>query len=293
MSVLDGPGEGTWSVFAAKVVEERDELRHKLAGEAAHIKSLEGLLVDAVRERDEARRDLGEILAVIHRDGGHYTGEHGISRSVADAHAAWAAVMRQLDEVASRARRACQVLVAEIGADGPADVDAAAERAASEIRDLRDQVDDLRTAQEESEHQMHLRIRSGYDKTIADSWRAKVAEVEAERDEARAALARTDRARRDSENAWEEEYDAMKRERDEARAHTSTAAFMRIEKQRDEALKQARYAWERHAEKDRAYGDALRELHEARAALGAAWTTGGVSLAEGIRRKTVALEKLR
>jgi len=54
MSVLDGPGEGTWSVFAMKVVEERDELRHKLAGEAAHIKSLEGLLVDAVRERDEA-----------------------------------------------------------------------------------------------------------------------------------------------------------------------------------------------------------------------------------------------
>ena len=71
-----------------------------------------------------------------------------------------------------------------------------------------------------------------------------------ERDEARAALARTDRARRDSENAWEEEYDAMKRERDEARAHTSTAAFMRIEKQRDEAraelegAKQMARGWE-------------------------------------------------
>lgn len=25
MSVLDGPGEGTWSVFAQKVVEERDD----------------------------------------------------------------------------------------------------------------------------------------------------------------------------------------------------------------------------------------------------------------------------
>lgn len=25
MSVLDGPGEGTWSVFAEKVVAERDE----------------------------------------------------------------------------------------------------------------------------------------------------------------------------------------------------------------------------------------------------------------------------
>ena len=55
MSILDGPGEGTWSVFAMKVVEERDELRHKLAGEAAHIKSLEGLLVDAADERDKWR----------------------------------------------------------------------------------------------------------------------------------------------------------------------------------------------------------------------------------------------
>lgn len=31
MSVLDGPGEGTWSVFASKVVEERDEARAALA----------------------------------------------------------------------------------------------------------------------------------------------------------------------------------------------------------------------------------------------------------------------
>lgn len=46
------------------------------------------------------------------------------------------------------------------------------------------QRDEARAVQEESEHQMHLRIRSGYDKTIADSWRAKVAEVEAERDAA-------------------------------------------------------------------------------------------------------------
>lgn len=39
--------------------------------------------------------------------------------------------------------------------------------------------------------------------------------------------------------------------------------------------------------------EAERELREARAALGEAWMTGGVSLAEGIRRKTTALEKLR
>jgi len=38
--------------LAGVTLQEIDELRHKLAGEAAHIKSLEGLLVDAVRERD-------------------------------------------------------------------------------------------------------------------------------------------------------------------------------------------------------------------------------------------------
>lgn len=44
---------------------ERDELRHKLAGEAAHIKSLEGLLVDAVRERDELKIRLAHVEATL------------------------------------------------------------------------------------------------------------------------------------------------------------------------------------------------------------------------------------
>ena len=30
MSVLDGPGEGTWSVFAEKVVNDRDKLQLQL-----------------------------------------------------------------------------------------------------------------------------------------------------------------------------------------------------------------------------------------------------------------------
>ena len=53
---------------------------------------------------------------------------------------------------------------------------------------LRRERDEARSALEESEHAMHLRIRNGYDKTVADSWRAKVAEVEAEREALRAAL---------------------------------------------------------------------------------------------------------
>jgi chromosome segregation ATPase len=48
--------------------------------------------------------------------------------------------------------------------------------------------DKARKALDEREGDMHLRIRAGYDKAVADSWRAKVAEVEKERDEARAAL---------------------------------------------------------------------------------------------------------
>ena len=42
--------------------------------------------------------------------------------------------------------------------------------------------DELKAAAEESKTAAHARIRQGYDTVVADSWRAKVAEVEAERD---------------------------------------------------------------------------------------------------------------
>lgn len=48
--------------------EEIAELNHRLRGEAKHIESLESLLVDAVRERDEARAEaerLREALRAI------------------------------------------------------------------------------------------------------------------------------------------------------------------------------------------------------------------------------------
>lgn len=114
MSVLDGPGEGTWSVFAMKVVEERDEARHTLGRIAAVLFSSRAPLDDeelveamlmVIRERDEARHALHEILAVIHRDGGHYTCEHGHSKSVADAHATWAAMMREIDKLRAERRQ--------------------------------------------------------------------------------------------------------------------------------------------------------------------------------------------
>ena len=53
MSVLDGPGEGTWSVFAAKVVAERDRLRGVCDLRLHIMERLE-------KERDEARASVAD-----------------------------------------------------------------------------------------------------------------------------------------------------------------------------------------------------------------------------------------
>ena len=88
------------------------EVELELHALEAELTSTKAALIDAalihaklIQERDEARRDLGEILAVIHRDGGHHTGEHGLSQSVADAHATWASVVRERDEARAEVER--------------------------------------------------------------------------------------------------------------------------------------------------------------------------------------------
>ena len=58
------------------------------------------------------------------------------------------------------------------------------------MNDWRRERDEFRERLEEREADMHTRIRAGYDATIADSWRAAHAKVEAERDEARAEVER-------------------------------------------------------------------------------------------------------
>ena len=54
MSVLDGPGEGTWSVFAQKVVEERDQLRDHVESLKAQLECAQAFHNVALRERDLA-----------------------------------------------------------------------------------------------------------------------------------------------------------------------------------------------------------------------------------------------
>jgi hypothetical protein len=51
---------------------------------------------DLKAERDRLRADLNNLLAIIHRDGGHHTEEVGTRQSVADAHRVWAGLQEEV-----------------------------------------------------------------------------------------------------------------------------------------------------------------------------------------------------
>lgn len=55
MSVLDGPGEGTWSVFAMKVVEERDRLRERVAELESQLEDADLVMKDALCHANAAK----------------------------------------------------------------------------------------------------------------------------------------------------------------------------------------------------------------------------------------------
>jgi len=92
MSVLNGPGEGTWSVFAAKVVEERDEARHERDEARQRLerlldKSADGWMaraLDAERERDEWRSECASISEEFNLPAGIRPSEGEISQFLKD-----------------------------------------------------------------------------------------------------------------------------------------------------------------------------------------------------------------
>ena len=55
MSVLDGPGEGTWSVFAMRVVEERDRLRERVAELESQLEDADLVMKDALGHANAAK----------------------------------------------------------------------------------------------------------------------------------------------------------------------------------------------------------------------------------------------
>lgn len=94
-------------VVAAKSIEVgadliADALRAAYA--AASPEVVLGML-DRIAEQEADSKALGELLAVIHRDGGHYQEEKGTSQAVEDAHAVWAALVAERDEAREAVRR--------------------------------------------------------------------------------------------------------------------------------------------------------------------------------------------
>lgn len=61
----------------------------KLESEVAELREGNTILKaerdEAIRTRDEIHHQLLNLLALAHRDGGHYVDEHGVEKSIADA----------------------------------------------------------------------------------------------------------------------------------------------------------------------------------------------------------------
>lgn len=54
----------------------------------------------------ELERELGNLLAIIHRDGGHYMIEHGARKAVEDANTEWGKLVQRTDAAESRTQLA-------------------------------------------------------------------------------------------------------------------------------------------------------------------------------------------
>jgi chromosome segregation ATPase len=149
----DEAREHTSTAAFMRVERQRDEARaevERLRGDLARCR-------EAQRATAEGwRHEVAEIAGIV-----------GAPAHTAELAACVRAEVERLrgerDEARHRARRACQVLIAEVGAHGPADVDSVAERSAAEIQNLRDEIEGLR---------------------------AEVERLHTERDEARAEVAR-------------------------------------------------------------------------------------------------------
>ena len=100
--LAEGATKGTW--FEQDSLEAMFidlQLKH-YTGDAAFIEAASpdvvlGIL-DRIAEQEADSKALGELLAVIHRDGGQYQEEKGTTKAVEDAHAVWAGLVVERDQ---------------------------------------------------------------------------------------------------------------------------------------------------------------------------------------------------
>lgn len=173
--------------------------------------------------------------------------------------------------------------------------------AASDLADLTDQHEVLRaeverlrdsgtvlvrslermTAERDEAQAEVERLRRERDEALVESAQRALSVIALDRDEARAEV---ERLRRNLE------YQAAEAASWRATARDKGYSAREVAKERDEAQKQARLAWERQAEKDRAYGEALRERDEARAELAFVRMEYGQSDPAGLTRDALELK---
>jgi|GEM_PF-1808032 len=149
-------------------------------------------------DRDRVERQLNDLLAIIHRDGGHYTGQHGITKAIADAHATWAEVVRERDEARAEVERLRAMLppTAHTGVrNGPGEGSWAvfAEKVVAERDELQRRLDVWLAFEEQSGWALKEYLAAGHDPL------REIARLTAERDEARAQLA----ALRGADREWD------------------------------------------------------------------------------------------
>ncbi len=93
---------------------------------SAHLVTLEDVKREGERGRNTELRaealeaELGNLLAIIHRDGGHHTGKVGYRQSVKDAHLVWAKMMscnEALEAENKRLREALEALTNHLDGD--------------------------------------------------------------------------------------------------------------------------------------------------------------------------------
>ncbi len=108
MSVLDGPGEGTWSVFAMRVVEERDRLRERVAELESQLEDADLVMKDALGHANAAKegwqteylrldRDLDKIALALGVAG---IGDDGVVKTRPSVER----ILAEIEEIKERAK---------------------------------------------------------------------------------------------------------------------------------------------------------------------------------------------
>lgn len=92
-TLCDAATPGPWSRVGLFVLDDQGWWLDTRGDNTAFIAASRTALPELLDEIERLRQSLGNLLAIIHRDGGHYTAMHGHEKAVRDAHLIWASLI--------------------------------------------------------------------------------------------------------------------------------------------------------------------------------------------------------